>query len=115
MEKKLFELVRKIRLHINEIQKQALLMEKIEKWFRITSALDVVEDTAYAIGFYQNQPYPSELGGKYLYTYGVLQALFMQQDAVESINAVLRNTKSIDWKTDYLDAYKVREFRNDVV
>lgn len=115
MEKELFELVRKIRLHINEIQKQALLMEKIEKWFRITSALDVVEDTAYAIGFYQNQPYPSELGGKYLYTYGVLQALFMQQDAVESINAVLRNTKSIDWKTAYPDAYKVREFRNDVV
>lgn len=115
MEKELFELVRKIRLHINEIQKQALLMEKIEKWFRITSALDVVEDTACAIGFYQNQPYPSELGGKYLYTYGVLQALFMQQDAVESINAVLRNTKSIDWKTDYPDAYKVREFRNDVV
>ncbi|MBR5318435.1 MAG: hypothetical protein IKU46_02425 [Peptococcaceae bacterium] len=115
MEQELFDLVKKIRLHINNIHKQAALMEKLEKWFRITSALDVVEDTACAIGFYQEQPYPSELGGQYLYTYGVLQALFMQQDAVESINAVLRNTKSIDWKTDYPDAYKVREFRNDVV
>ena len=115
MEKELFELVRKIRLHINEIQKQALLMEKIEKWFRITSALDVIEDTACAIEYYRTQPYPAELGGKYLYTYGLLQALFVQQDAVESIHAVIFDVDKIEWKEEYPNAYAARELRNDVV
>lgn len=51
--------------------------------------------------------------GQYLYLYGLLQALYMQQDAASSISKSLFE-KGINWESEYPDAYQARELRNDV-
>lgn len=108
------ELIRKTRYHINRIEKQIELMGSREKWLRVTAALNVLEDTDCAITYYRESEYPNELNGQYLFTYGLLQALFVQEDAVNSINIALFD-KEVDFKVDYPDAYAVREMRDDVV
>ena len=109
-----FELIKKIYLHINRTEKQAVLLTNRQKWDRLTSALNVLEDTSWAIEYYLENDYPIDFKGKYLYTYGLLQALFVQEDAINSISVALF-AKEIDFKNDYPKAYAVRELRNDVV
>ena len=91
------------------------MLKQLEKWMRITSALDALEDASWAVEYYCEQSYPEDSKGKYLYTYGLLQALYVQQDAAESINAVIIDTQHINWKTLFPEAYNIREMRNDVV
>ena len=86
METVSFELIRKIYNHINRTEKITSLLSNRQKWDRLTSALNVLEDTSWAIEYYLGNDYPSEFKGKYLYTYGLLQALFVQGDAVNSIS-----------------------------
>lgn len=114
METVSFDLIKSIYTHINRTEKQAVLLSNRQKWNRLTSALNVIEDTSWAIEYYLDSDYPSELKGKYLYTYGLLQALFMQEDAANSLSIALFN-KDIDFKTAYPKAFAVREIRNDVV
>ena len=109
-----FELIRQIREHINRIEKQSALLNNRGKWLRLTSALDVLEDTANVVDYYLNADYPSDIRGKYLFTYGLIQALFVQQDAANSICVALFD-KEIDFKEKYPDAYLIREMRNDVI
>ena len=108
------ELIGKIRGHINRVEKQALLLKDLPKWLRLTAALDVLEDTSWAIEYYCETPYPDNRKGMYLYTYGLLQALFLQQDAIAGVSVSLFDER-INFKMDYPSAYKVRELRNDVV
>ena len=109
-----YELLHKIRQHINRIEKKNELLERKQKWLRVTASLDVLEDTASAITYYQSSEYPSELNGRYLFTYGLLQALFVQLDAVNSIHCALFD-KQVDFKTSYPDAFAIRNMRNDVI
>lgn len=108
------KLIQKTRHHINRIEKQSELMESKKKWLRVTAALYVLEDTDCVITYYREAEYPNELNGKYLFTYGLLQALFVQEDAVNSINVALFD-KEVNFKENYPDAYAVREMRDDVV
>lgn len=109
-----YELINKTRHHINRIEKQSELMEKKKKWLRVTTALDVLEDTNCVITCYQETEYPNEINGQYLFTYGLLQALFVQEDAVNSINVALFD-QELDFKKNYPNAYAVREMRDDVI
>ena len=61
-----------------------------------------------------NNDYPDELQGKYLYTYGLLQALFVQEDAIDSIHVALFGGK-VDFENNYPKVFEIREARNDVV
>lgn len=108
------ELVRKIFLHIDRTEKQAELLPDRQKWNKLTSALYTLEDSSSAIEYYIDSAYPSDVRGKYLFTYGLFQAIMLQQDSINSINQALFN-KGIDFKKDYSDAYIVRELRNDTV
>lgn len=109
-----FELIQKIRKHISRTEKQAQLLKNRQKWLKLISALDVLEDTSWAIEYYCDAKYPDEMRGKYLHTYGLLQALFVQEDATMSINNALFDTK-IDLKSLYPRAFEVREMRSDVI
>lgn len=109
-----FDLIKKIYHHINRTEKQASLLANRLKWDRLTSALNVLEDTSWAIEYYLESDYPTGMKGKYLYTYGLIQSLFVQEDAINSINVALFG-KEIDFKKDYPKAHAVREMRNDVV
>lgn len=114
METVSLEMIGLIREHINRIEKQEKLLESQHDWLRLTSALDVLEDSSCAVEYYEYADYPTDTKGKYLFTYGLLQALFLQQDAISSINEALFGSV-INYKKDYPEAFKVRELRNDVV
>lgn len=49
-----------------------------------------------------------------LYIYGLLQALFLQQDAANGISTALLG-KKIDFKQEYPSLFEIREIRNDTV
>lgn len=114
METVSFDLIKQIYDHINRTEKQTALLTNRQKWDRLTSALRVLEDTSWAIEYYLENDYPTDFKGKYLHTYGLLQALFVQENAINSISVALFD-KEIDFKNDYPKAYAVREMRNDVV
>jgi hypothetical protein len=109
-----FGLINRIRWHINRTEKQVALLTSHEKWAKLTSALNVLEDTACAIEYYRNTEYPSDINGKYLFTYGLIQALYVQCHAINSISESLFSNK-INFKNDYPDVYRVYEIRDDVV
>ena len=109
-----FELIKKIREHINRTEKQAEMLVERKKWLQLTSAIIALEDTACAVQFYISSEYPEDVNGKYLYTYGLLQALFVQQDAVNHISISLLG-EEVKFREMYPEAYKVREIRDDVV
>lgn len=71
MEQVSFELIRRVRLHIERTEKQVLLLEKQKEWLKLTAALDVLEDSSYAIEYYSNSIYPDDIRGKYLFSYGL--------------------------------------------
>lgn len=108
-----FDLVDKIRERINSIEKQRSLVENLKKWLQLTSSLDVIEDSCLSVEYYCNSVFPEDVGGKYLYIYGLLQALFLEQDAANGISVSLFG-KAIDWQNEYQGAFAVREIRNDV-
>lgn len=108
-----FELIRKIRTHISRTESQAKYLPERKKWMRLTSALDVLEDTSWAVEYYIASDFPKEIQGKYLYTYGLLQALFVQLDAIKSIHDALFDG-NLTFSSEYPAAYQVREMRDDV-
>jgi len=108
-----FDLIKSIRLYINRTEKQADILKEQKKWMQLTAALDVLEDTSWAVEFYVSSDYPDDFRGKYLYTYGLQQALFVQMDAIRSVHEALFG-EQLDFKSTYLEAYIAREMRDDV-
>lgn len=113
METASFDLIKRIRKHIQRQERMSQMIPVRRKWTGITASIDVLEDSSWAIEYYCKNEYPSDMRGKYLFTYGLLQALFVQQDAADNIYKVFLE-KKINWKTDFPKAYDVREIRNDV-
>lgn len=75
-----------IRNHINTHRYQVDLLEDSSNWNQICSSLDVIGDTIYAIGSYGASEFPKDSGLQYIYTYGLLQSLFLQQDALRHLS-----------------------------
>lgn len=80
----------KIRYFINGPIRQHSLMKNTATWFQLCSCLDVLGDTELAINAYSDSvldigSLPKikkyNVGSLYLEVYGLLQALFLQQDA----------------------------------
>lgn len=104
----------KIRDLINHPWKQNSLIKNTVKWNKICASLDVIGDTQTAISDFQNLPEFTSKSGGYLFIYGLLQALFLQQDAINSIYESLFDNK-IDWAKDFPDIYQIRELRSDSI
>lgn len=75
-----------VRDHINTHRYQAELLKDSSTWNQICSSLDVIGDTLYAIDSYVSTDFPEDTGLKYVYSYGLLQALFLQQDALRHLS-----------------------------
>lgn len=108
------ERIKRIRAHMQRTEKQAQLLQSHKKWFFLMTSIQTLEDTACAIDYYTVTPFPKDMRGKYLYVYGLLQALFVQLDAVNMLYKSLYG-KTQEFGVDYPKAYKVREIRNDVI
>lgn len=75
-----------VRNHINTTRYQSELLKNSSNWNQICSSLDVIGDTILSILDYTCAEYPDDSGLKYIYTYGILQALFIQQDAMKHLS-----------------------------
>jgi len=79
------ELEDSVRDFINTGCHQRALLETKQTWYQICSSLDVIGDTTLSLEDYLASGYPVSYGLKYIYTYGILQSLFLQQDAVRNL------------------------------
>ncbi len=81
-------------------------------WHQLWTALDIVEDIDLAMDAYTEGEFPSDPGEQYLRVYGIFQALFVQQDALEHFVEVIRPGMTLN----LVDVLKdVRETRNATV
>ena len=105
------KLTERIRDYANHAWRRELLYQDKAKWNKMWASMDVIGDTQLAIDFYAALPEFSSNSGGYLYIYGLLQSLFVQQDACSHINNVITGNK-IGWKSDYPTLLNIREIRN---
>jgi hypothetical protein len=87
----LFDLIASIRSHVNAPWKQGHLMADKESFYRVCACMDVFQDTQDAINSYKRLKCDEKLD-RYLFVYGLFQALFMQRDAVNDISKGLKIT-----------------------
>ena len=93
------------------------VMSKLKKrrtnWDQVYVCLDTIEDTAQAIQSYQRDTYPRSSGRKYLILYGLMQALVVQQDAVQHLEEGLRLPKTAGrWNQRDPKLERIRNVRN---
>jgi hypothetical protein len=104
------ELESQIRDDINNPRKQHTLLKDRASWNKLCSSLDTIGDTEQALDAYMEMKEPESDGEKYLMLYGVLQVLFVQQDAV----AHLAEALDIPYSADPTIT-EIREVRNDSI
>ena len=91
------ELEKKIRDFINDPRRQRNLIDRPDgTWHQICSALDVIGDTELAINSYLREPPGRNEGHLYIVVYGIMQVLFVQQDATRSLLEALNVKYSPD-------------------
>ena len=83
----------------------------------LCSSLDAIEDTDYCLeAFLTTDIDPLDDGNKYMYVYGTLQALFVQQDAVEHLTESLKIPYPLNENSNEKQQLKeIRDIRNDSV
>lgn len=105
------DLEQSLRDLINAPKRHTELRCDEHRFSQLCSALDVVGDTEAALAAYLNaDPAKSSVGERYLRTYGLLQVLVVQQEAVQHIAESL----SLDYSRPQ-DLQEIREIRNDAV
>ena len=104
----------RIRDLVNHPWKSHSLLDNKKKWRKLCASLDVIGDTQLAINNYFDLPDFKAGNGGYLFLYGLLQAFFLQQDALNNLSEALLDVP-INWKSEYPDIYLVRELRNESI
>lgn len=104
------DLQSQIRNYINKPRVLHAISQDSRSWNQLSSALDVIDDTYSAITAYQESDWPDNTGLQYIYLYGLLQALFLQQDAVRDLS----NSLGIDYPENQ-ELKAIRDIRNDAV
>lgn len=79
------------------------------RWDQLCSCLDVIGDSELAIAAYLDREFGGSIGEHYLAVYGLLQALFLQQDAVINLEDSLGIQDTI---YNYPRLKEIREVRN---
>ncbi|WP_404342360.1 hypothetical protein [Vreelandella venusta] len=87
---KFFDIESEVREHINTPRYQKVLISELDNWSQICSSLDTLGDTGLALKSYFKSDFPTETGLSYIYTYGLLQALFIQQDAMNHLSEAFK-------------------------
>lgn len=96
-----------VRKYINTTRYQNDLIKNSDNWNQICCSLDTIGDTLYSQQDYLNSDYPERVGLKYIFTYGLLQALFIQQDAMVHLS------EAFDIQFELTDRLKeIRSLRN---
>lgn len=105
------QLVEEIRKLITFSRKQYALLQNQAMWAMLCSSMDTIEDTELCFdAFLMEDIDCADDGVKYVFVYGTLQALFVQQDAVENLHEAL----NVPYTQDS-SLRSIREIRNDSV
>lgn len=99
-----------VRTHINITRYQNELIKDIDKWNQICCSLDTIGDTLFLVDGYLKTEYPKDIGLKYIYTYGLLQALVVQQDAISFLSQAF----NVKYKRSKR-ALEIRNYRNSSI
>jgi hypothetical protein len=103
------ESIQRIRDFINKPRRQYLLLKDPASWSQCCSCLDVIEDSELAIAAYSAGEFGASDGARYLAVYGLLQALFLQQHAIDNL---CRSLGIPDTIYKYPRLKDIREIRN---
>ncbi|MFA6596936.1 MAG: hypothetical protein WCS69_04370 [Ignavibacteriaceae bacterium] len=99
-----------VRTYINAARKINVLLKDKIAWNKLCSSLDIIGDTELAIKEYLKIKKTKNDGEKYLIVFGILQILFVQQDAVNNLCEALNIKFPLNQ-----DLIKIREIRNDSI
>ena len=114
MKDKILSIIKNISTELYLVHKQNILLENLKVYNRCYSAIYLLEDITEALEYYKScDGSKFELGAKYLMVYGVLEALFLQQDALNDLLDAL-GYKKINYKDNYAEIYAIRKTRNDI-
>jgi hypothetical protein len=108
----MYKYTKEIRDFINEPRRQYVLLENRRLWSQLCTSLDVIEDADLAVESYVNGDFGNDVGGQYLKLYGLLQSLFVQQDAVRHLCESLGFPDNLK---AYPELKEIRDVRNDSV
>lgn len=98
-----------IRDLINKTLIKSPLLKNGALWDQLCSCLDVIEDSEFAIDAYFDREPGENIGEFYLNVYGLLQALYIQQDAVFHLCESLSIPET---KENYPRLKEIRNVRN---
>jgi len=104
--------VNQIRQLINNPQKHYELRQNEELFSQLCSSLDFIENTEDAISAYTEKDFGEDKPSHYLAVYGLLQAIYVQQDAVINLCESLGIKDKVN---NYPKLKEIREIRNDTV
>jgi len=104
--------VNQIRQLINNPQKHYELRQNKELFSQLCSSLDFIENTEDAISAYTEKDFGEDKPSHYLAVYGLLQAIYVQQDAVINLCESLGIKDKVN---NYPKLKEIREIRNDTV
>ena len=103
------QIVEQLRQLFEEFELQTYAKINDVKLIQIYSSFDALEDCQEGIDFYLQSSDTDKVGEKYLRIYGLLQILYVQQDALNNICEALK--LSISHKDDE-NLKKIRHIRN---
>lgn len=110
--KLIYQCMQKIRDLVNDGIGKWDFTKKHNLWNKFCCAMDVIEDADMAIEAYCRGRDIKDYGKKYLRLYGLLQAMFIQQNALDEMCSVL-GVKKISKANSVLKI--VRDYRNDSI
>jgi len=108
----MYEYTLAIRNIITRPRRKYVLLRNNALWNQLLSCLDVIEDSQEAIKAYSAGEFGKNKGEEYLAIYGLLQAIYVQQDAVRNLGESLKIP--IELK-NYPTLMNIREIRNDSI
>jgi len=102
-------------LNSSAIKKTDIYLKKQEGcWDQFCAALDTIGDTCLAINKFQENSEAYFTNNPYLLTYGLLQAMVLQQNAVKYLKKSVLG-KDINFKKNYPDLFQIRRLRNETI
>ena len=94
---------------VDSPRKRHTLQQNTTLWDMLCSCMDIIEDMELALESYlAEDPENADTGRKYLLIFGALQALYVQQDAVDNLHTALDIPYTMDPSIE-----KIRDIRND--
>lgn len=97
---------------VNDEHRHYSLRQKSADLNKVCSAMDIIGDVTFALSSYIEHKNDNQ-GLAYLHIFGVLQSLYIQQDAVRILYEVI-NGDLLDLEKTYPDIKKIRNIRNKV-